>query len=76
MNEELEQHILTKHEDRLNDHSRRLDKLEQDAAETRVKLDNLCEKISSLTRVLYGLCGLLATTIVGILVYGMQKILF
>ena len=55
MNEELEQHILTKHEDRLNDHSRRLDKLEQDAAETRVKLDNLCEKISGLTRVLYRL---------------------
>jgi len=50
--------------------------LEQDAAETRVKLDNLCEKIGGLTRALYGMCGLLATTMIGILVYGVQHILF
>ena len=76
MNEELTRHMLSKQEERLNDHSRRLDKLEQVAAETRVKLDNLCEKIGGLTRALYGMCGLLATTMIGILVYGVQHILF
>ena len=74
MNEELTRHMLSKQEER--HHSRRLDKLEQDAAETRVKLDNLCEKIGGLTRALYGMCGLLATTMIGILVYGVQHILF
>ena len=53
-----------------------MDRLEQDATETRVKLDNLCEKIGGLTKALYGVCGLLATTIVGILAYGIQQILF
>ncbi len=76
MNEELEEHLLTKHEQRLNDHSRRLDKLEQDAVETRIKLDNLCDKIAGLTKALYGVCGLMATTIVGVLAYGIQQILF
>lgn len=76
MNEELEEHLLNKHEERLNDHSKRLDRLEQDTAETRIKLDNLCDKIGGLTKALYGVCGLLATTIVGILAYGIQQILF
>ena len=76
MNEELTRHMLSKQEERLNDHSRRLDKLEQDAAETRVKLDNLCDKIGGLTRAFYGMCGLLSTTMIGILVYGVQHILF
>ena len=76
MHEELEEHLLTKHEQRLNNHSKRLDRLEQDAAETRVKMDNLCDKIGSLTKALYGMCGLLATTIVGILAYGIQQLLF
>ena len=76
MHEELEEHLLTKHEQRLNEHSKRLDRLEQDAAETRVKLDNLCEKIGGLTKALYAVCGLLATTIVGILAYGIQQLLF
>lgn len=76
MNEELEAHLLNKHEQRLNDHSKRLDRLEHDAAETRVKLDNLCDKIGGLTKALYAVCGLLATTVVGILAYGIQQILF
>lgn len=76
MNEELEEHLLTKHEECLNDHSKRLDRLEHDAAETRIKLDNLCDKIAGLTRALYSVCGLLATTVVGILAYGIQQILF
>ena len=76
MDERLDNYIMEKHEQRLNDHSKRLDRLEQDATETRVKLDNLCEKIGGLTKALYGVCGLLATTIVGILAYGIQQILF
>lgn len=76
MNEQLDEYRINKHEERLNDHSRRLDKLEQDAAETRIKLDNLCDKIGGLTKALYGVCGLLATTIVGVLAYGIQQVLF
>lgn len=76
MNEELAEYTINKHEQRLNDHSKRLDRLEQDAAETRVKMDNLCDKIAGLTKALYGVCGLLATTIVSVLAYGIQQILF
>ena len=76
MGEELDEYRFSKHEQRLNDHGKRLDRLEQDAAETRVKMDNLCDKIGSLTKALYGMCGLLATTIVGILAYGIQQLLF
>lgn len=76
MGEELDEYRFNKYEQRLNDHSKRLDRLERDAAETRVKMDNLCDKIGSLTKALYGMCGLLATTIVGILAYGIQQILF
>lgn len=76
MNDELETYRLEKHEQRLNDHSKRLDRLEQDAAETRIKMDNLCDKIAGLTKALYGVCGLLATTIVGVLAYGIQQLLF
>lgn len=41
-----------------------------------IKLDNLCDKIGGLTKALYGVCGLLATTIVGVLAYGIQQVLF
>lgn len=67
MQEELSEHMLSNHEQRLNGHSKRIDRLEQDAAQTSIKIDNLCDN---------GVCGLLATTAIGVLAFGIENLLF
>ena len=56
---------LEVHDTRLNNHSERLDKLEQDNASFKAELKNLCDNLKQLTSVLKGLIGLGATTLVG-----------
>ncbi|WP_302967443.1 hemolysin XhlA family protein, partial [Intestinibacter bartlettii] len=48
MNEELLEDKVKTHEQRINAHSDRLDKLENRQAEMTVKLDNLCSTIDKL----------------------------
>ncbi|CUP72547.1 Uncharacterised protein [Clostridium baratii] len=45
MNEELIKDKLETHNTRLNDHSKRLDQLEQGQAEFRIEIKNLCDSI-------------------------------
>lgn len=75
MNEELLRDKLETHNERLNNHSCRLDKLEQDNASFKVELKNLCDNLKALTSVLKGLIGLGATTLVGFFIYSIENLL-
>lgn len=49
MNEEVMKVKVREHDDKLKEHGKRLDKIEQDGAEFRVHIKNLCKKIDDLT---------------------------
>lgn len=72
MNEELMNHEIEIHEKRLNNHSERLDKLEQKQVEFTVKIETLCNDLKGLTSVLKWLCSLLCTSFVGFFFYVIQ----
>ena len=83
MNDELcaEKHkqideSLGRHEDRLNGHSGRLDKLEQRGAAVDTKIDNLCEQLKNLTTTLKWFIGLLVGSFVAFFFYAIQQNIF
>ena len=61
MNDEVIKTKLTEHDNMLKEHGRRLDKIEQESAEFRVHIQNLCKKIDELT----GWLKALVLTIIG-----------
>ena len=69
-------HQIETHERRINNHSERIDKLENKQAETNVKLDNLCNSINSLTSTMKWLLGVMVTTLIGFFIYAIQSNLF
>ena len=73
MNEELLKYQIEKHETRINNHSERIDKLENRQAETNVKIDNLCVNIASLTSAIKWLVGLGASTLLGFFIWAIQS---
>lgn len=75
MNEELIKDKLETHDIRLNNHSCRIDKLEQESASFKIELKNLCDNLKALTSVLKGLIGLGATTLVGFFIYSIEKLI-
>lgn len=62
-----------RHERRLNDHSKRIDILEQHQSRTDVKLENLCDQISSLVTTMRWFIGLLVGAFVGFFFYVIQS---
>lgn len=76
MNEELMQHQINTHETRINNHSERLDRIENKQAETNVKIDNLCNSIQSLTSTMKWFLGLCATSLVGFFMWAIQNNIF
>lgn len=58
-------HQINVHDTRLNDHSKRLDKLEQDSVALKTELKNLCENLKSLTIVMKWFIGLIIGSFVG-----------
>lgn len=76
MNEELLKEKLDTHEKRINNHADRLDKLEIHEAARDVKIDNLCDKLEKQTRSIYGLIGMVATSLIGFFFYAIQQGLF
>lgn len=76
MNEELIRHQIEMHEKRLNDHSPRIDKLEQSDAKRDIQLDNLCKSIEGLTTSIKWALGLFAGSFVGFFFYAIQNHLF
>lgn len=76
MNEELVEHQLKVHDDRLNNHANRIDKLEQDGAALKTEIKNLCENLKQLTTVMKWFIGLLIGSFVGFFFYAVQHNLF
>lgn len=76
MNEELIQHQISVHETRINNHSDRIDKIENKQAEMNVKIDNLCNSLDSLTSAIKWLICLGITTLVGFFIWSIQSNLF
>ena len=73
MNEELVKHQLDTHDKRLNNHSERLDKLEQEGAALKMEIKNLCENLKSLTAVMKWFIGIWVTTLLGFFIYVVQN---
>lgn len=67
---------LINHEGRLNNHSDRLDKLEQRGAAVDIKIDNLCEQIKSLVTTMKWFIGLMVGSFVSFFFYIVQNHLF
>ena len=76
MEDELVKHRLDVQDTRLNDHSKRLDKLEVSQAESNQMIKNLCEKIEAQTKSIYWLIGLGATSLLGFFFYAIQQNIF
>jgi len=62
------------HDRRLNNHSERLDKVEQYQSRVEVQIENLCKKIDSLISSMRWGMGILITTLVGFLIWYIQKL--
>lgn len=67
---------LELHNTRLNDHSVRLDKLEQSKERTDTKIDNLCQQLQSLTTTLRWFIGLLVGALCSFFFYAVQQNIF
>jgi len=76
MNDELIKHQVGVLDTRVNDHSKRLDKLEQDSVALKTELKNLCENLKSLTTVMKWFIGLIIGSFVGFFFYAIQNNIF
>lgn len=61
---------------RVNNHSERLDRIEQAQSEFRIEIKNLCENLKSLTSVLKWFIGLLIGSFVAFFFYAVQNNIF
>lgn len=62
------------HDTRLNNHSERLDKIEQNQSRTDIKIENLCEQIKSLVTTIRWAMGLTVTTLLGFFIWYIQNL--
>ena len=76
MNDEWLKDTLKTHEQRINAHSDRLDKLENKQAEMAVKIENLCNTIDKLAINLNKLTYAIITALVSFFFYAIQNNLF
>ncbi len=65
---------LTRHDKRLNNHSERIDKLEQFESSTRVELRNLIEQIKSLVNAIKWGTGLTVSSLLAFFIWYIQRI--
>ena len=64
---------LCTHDKRLNNHSERIDKLEQRGSAVDAKIENLCEKIDGLVTTMRWFIGLIVGAFVGFFFYAAQR---
>ncbi|MHB9943253.1 hypothetical protein CF065_16940 [Clostridium sporogenes] len=76
MNEELINHQIEIHEKRLNNHSERIDKIEQSQSRTDAKIENLCDQLKQLVSVLKCYIGLTVGALVSFFFYAIQHNIF
>ncbi|MBZ9633206.1 hemolysin XhlA family protein [Clostridium sp. FP1] len=67
---------LELHDKRLNNHSERIDKLEQGQSEFKVEIKNLCENIKNLTSTMKWFMGIWVTSLLGFFFYAIQQNIF
>lgn len=76
MNEEVKEHMIDVHERRINNHSERIDKLEQNDVKRDIQIENLCKSIEGLTTSIKWALGLFIGSFVGFFFYTVQNHLF
>ncbi|WP_278682860.1 hemolysin XhlA family protein [Paraclostridium bifermentans] len=76
MNDESKELMLNLHEKRINNHSERIDKLEQNDVKRDTQIENLCKSIEGLTTSIKWALGLFAGSFVGFFFYAIQNHLF
>lgn len=74
MNDEVIKIKVAEHDNILKEHGKRLDKLEQESAEFRVHIQNLCKKIDELTSWIKALITAMIGTFGGFIVWYIQSI--
>lgn len=62
------------HDETLKEHGRRLDKIEQETAEFRIHIQNLCKKIDELTGWIKWLIVAITSTGAGFLIWYIQSL--
>lgn len=65
---------IKEHDEAIREHDRRLDKIEQETAEFRVHIKNLCKKIDELTGWIKALVLAIVGTSVGFLIWYIQSL--
>lgn len=65
---------LDTHERRINNHSERIDRLEQYQSRTEAKIENLCEQIKSLVQTIKWSMTLAVTTLLGFFIWYIQNL--
>lgn len=76
MNNEVVELKINEHSSELKEHNKRLDRLEENNAEFRVEIKNLCDNIKNLTNIMKWFMGLLIGSFVGFFFYAIQQGLF
>lgn len=76
MNDELVKHQIEVHDRRLNDHSKRLDKLEQNDVELRTEIKNLCDNIKQLTTIMKWFITAILGAFISFFFYAVQNNIF
>ena len=74
MNDEVIKIKVLEHDEMLKEHGRRLDRIEQESAEFRVHIKNLCKKIDELTNWLKALIVAMIGTFGGFVIWYIQSL--
>ena len=74
MNDEVMRVKITEHDNLLKEHGKRLDKIEQESAEFRVHIKNLCKKIDELTSWLKALVIAIIGSFGGFIIWYIQSL--
>lgn len=76
MNEELVEHQLRVHDNRLNNHSDRIDKLEQNDVALKIEIKNLCDNIKQLTTIMKWFITAILGAFISFFFYAIQQNIF
>jgi predicted transcriptional regulator len=74
MNDEVIKVKVLEHDETLKEHGKRLDKIEQESAEFRAHIKNLCKKIDELTSWIKALIVAMISTFGGFIIWYIQSL--
>lgn len=74
MNDEVIKVKVLEHDEMLKEHGKRLDKIEQESAEFRAHIKNLCKKIDELTSWIKALIVAMISTFGGFIIWYIQSL--